>query len=66
MKKNAKIYLYCLHISIFIINLATLINGIRQHETWMIVLGSIALALMLAAVTLTAMGYKRNKEEQVS
>jgi len=66
MNKNAKVYLYCLYISVLIINSTTLINGIRQHETWRIVVGSIALALMLIAVALTFTGYKRNKEEQVS
>ena len=66
MNKNAKVYLYCLYISVLIINSTTLTNGIRQHETWRIVVGSISLALMLIAVALTFTGYKRNKEEQVS
>ncbi|WP_157740568.1 hypothetical protein [Mucilaginibacter xinganensis] len=66
MKKNSKIYLYCLYISVLVINSTTLINGIRQHETWRIVVGAISLALMLIAVVLTFIGYKRNNGEQVS
>jgi len=66
MNKNAKIYLYCLYISVLVINLSTLIGGIRQHETWRIVVGAIALTLILVAIILTLIGYKRNKGEQVS
>jgi glucose uptake protein GlcU len=49
-----------------VINITTLINGIQKHETWRIIVGSISLALMLVAVVLTFINYKKNKREQVS
>jgi glucose uptake protein GlcU len=47
-----------------IINASTLLGGIKHHETWRIIVGSIALALIIVAIGLTALGYKRNKVTQ--
>jgi hypothetical protein len=66
MNKNSRVILYFIFISIAVINITTLINGIQKHETWRIVVGSISLALMLVAAVLTFISYKKNKGEQVS
>ncbi|MCR8557441.1 hypothetical protein KXD93_07305 [Mucilaginibacter sp. BJC16-A38] len=64
MNKNKKIYLYCLYICTVVINVSTLLGGIKHHETWRIVVGSISLALIIIAIGLTVLGYKRNKVTQ--
>lgn len=61
MSKNSRVILYLIFVSIVVINITTLINGIQKHETWRIVVGSISLVLMLIAAVLTLIGYKRNK-----
>jgi hypothetical protein len=66
MNKNAKIYLYCLYISVLVINTTTLLSGIKHHVTWSIVIGSIGLVLILGTIVLSLIGYKGYKKEQVS
>lgn len=66
MNKNSRVILYFIFVSVVVINITTLINGIQKHETWRIVVGSISLALMLVAAVLTYISYKKNKGEQVS
>jgi len=47
-----------LFVSVLIINVCTLINGIRHHENWLTITGSVGLALILFAAVVR---YKRNQ-----
>ena len=49
-------------ICVMIINITTLLNGIKHHEDYMIVIGAIGCGLMLIAFILQ--GVKRNKEKK--
>ena len=61
MNKSKRIYLFTLFICIIIINITTMANGIKNHETWLVIVGAVSLILILAAGILSLMGYKRNK-----
>ncbi|MDP9077600.1 MAG: hypothetical protein M3O71_09285 [Bacteroidota bacterium] len=64
MNKNKKIYLYCLYICTVVINVSTLLGGIKHHETWRIVVGAVSLALITAALIILLV--KNIKYKQVS
>jgi len=49
MNKKQSVLFYVTFISVLVINITTLLKGIRQHETWLIVLGAVSLGLMAIA-----------------
>jgi len=46
MNKNQSVIFYITFISVLVINITTLLKGIKQHETWLIVVGAIGMVLM--------------------
>ncbi len=48
--------------SVFLINLFNIVNGIKKHEIWLTVAGSVALALVLIAITVKLVSaYKQSR-----
>ncbi|MGZ3872723.1 MAG: hypothetical protein ACXVJD_07380 [Mucilaginibacter sp.] len=60
---NKKLVLpFITFLSILTINITSLISGVQQHQTWRIVVASIALLLMLATVAVILMNtYKKKR-----
>jgi hypothetical protein len=51
-------------VCIMIINITTLMNGIRHHENYLIVMGSIGCALILAAFVVQLIKNNRVKKKR--
>jgi len=55
---NKPILQIILFVSVLVINITGIVNGIRYHENWLTVAGSVGLALIIFAAVVR---YKRNR-----
>lgn len=62
MNSNFKAIQYFIFICVVVINITTLFNGIKHNETWQIIIGSISLALMSAALIILLVNDGKKKE----
>ncbi len=62
MKSSPKTSQYIIFICVFVISITTILGGIKYHETWRIVIGSISLMLITAAVILNFIKYRKEKK----
>jgi hypothetical protein len=66
MSKNNRVIFYLIFICTVIINVTTLINGAREHETWRIIVGAVSIGLMAGAGIVMLMNKRRQKNRQAS
>jgi Fe2+ transport system protein B len=57
---------YVIFITLLISTISVFTNAVDQHKNWKIALAIVSFALIVAAVVVTYIGYKKEKREQVS
>jgi len=63
---NKKLVLpFIVFLSILVIDIVTLISGIRNHEVWRIAISSISLALVLLVAIIVTIKTNRDKRKEV-
>jgi len=66
MNKNSQVIFYLLFVCTVVINVTTLINGARAHETWRIIAGAVSIVLMAVAGIIVLINKRRQKNGQAS
>lgn len=66
MNKNNRVIFYIIFISIVVINVTTLFNGARAHETWRVVVAAASIGLMAGAGIVMLINRRREKKRDVS
>ena len=66
MTKNSRVIFYFIFISVLVINITTLINGVQKHETWRVIMGAASLGLMVIAGIIVLISSRRHKNKQAS